>query len=397
MRKLIAVSLAMAMLLCGCGSLLQKEYVTVVPHTEQYEAVEDTDVLTVENFAGLKNAILSFVEAGMEYGVIRVSNYDGDITEDVTSAAYEVARNDPLGAYAIDYLTHDYSRIVSYYELHFYITYRRSTEDIQAIKRVYNNNEAREEMTNLIAEVGETVALRYSYYNETDFDLLTKQIRESEPELDLGEPQVTAELYPESGVQRIAELNFSYSVPTEQLLEMRESMAEQVDDVNSAISAAASDELKAYRLFKWLTDHVQMEGAVEEPAEEETQDAFADTAYGALVQRKASPRGFAMAYLALCESMGIECQIVYGRRNGYDHYWNIIKLGEDYYHVDACSAAEYGFGGFLLRDDDMVSYRWEREEYPECSGQLTYYDVVPGFAEAEEPAFEPSFEKIEEN
>lgn len=381
MKRIIAAALVMAMLLCGCGSLLKKEYVTVVPHTEQYEAVEDTDILTVENFAGLKNAILSFVEAGMEYGVIRVSNYDGDVTEDVAAAAYEVARNDPLGAYAIDYLTHDYSRIVSYYELHFYITYRRNMEDIQSIRRVYNDTEAREEIEKLLAEGADIAALRYSYYTGTDFAELVGRILDQEPELDLGSPQVTVGLYPDSGVQRIAELQFDYDIPHDELMEARQKLTSRIQEIADSISDSAADELKAYRLFRRLTGSARVIDPYIEDAD--TDGTFSETAYGALVQGEASSRGFAMAYLALCKSMKLECQLVCGRRNGYEHYWNIIRLGESYYHVDTCSAAEYAYGGFLLKDEDMANYRWDREQYPVCNGELTYYDVVPTMNNAE--------------
>ena len=120
-KAILAIMLLMSMLLGGCSVMLEKEYVVIEPHNEQYVEDDQSDVLTVENYAGLKNAILSLVESGLEYGVIRTNNYDGDVTEDLADASYEVARNDPLGAFAIDYLTHDYNRIVSYYELHIYI------------------------------------------------------------------------------------------------------------------------------------------------------------------------------------------------------------------------------------------------------------------------------------
>ena len=51
-----------------------------------------------------------------------------------SSAVYEVSRGDPLGTCAVDYMTYDYSKIVSYYEIHVHTTYRRTLEEIQSIQ-----------------------------------------------------------------------------------------------------------------------------------------------------------------------------------------------------------------------------------------------------------------------
>lgn len=45
---------------------------------------------------GLKDAIRSFVKGGIEHGVIRVQSYNGgDVEEDLSTAAYQIAREDP--------------------------------------------------------------------------------------------------------------------------------------------------------------------------------------------------------------------------------------------------------------------------------------------------------------
>ena len=54
-----------------------------------------------------------FVRGGVEHGVIRVQQYTGTLEDDLAAAAYSVAREDPAGAYAVDYMTHECTLIVS--------------------------------------------------------------------------------------------------------------------------------------------------------------------------------------------------------------------------------------------------------------------------------------------
>ena len=88
----------------ACSRLIPTEYTQLSVHSDTQKAQEDPDALTAENFSGLKRAIRSFVSNHIEHGVIRVYNYTGSVEDDLGTAAYEVSREDPLGAYAVDYM-----------------------------------------------------------------------------------------------------------------------------------------------------------------------------------------------------------------------------------------------------------------------------------------------------
>ena len=136
-----------AALLCltltACSRLVPEEYTQVSVHSDTQKAQEDPDALTAENISGLKRAIRSFVSNHIEHGVIRVYNYTGSVEDDLSSAAYEVSREDPLGAYAVDYMTHDCSLIVSFYEIHIDITFRKTLQQIDEIEYVGSDTEAK--------------------------------------------------------------------------------------------------------------------------------------------------------------------------------------------------------------------------------------------------------------
>lgn len=131
----IALALALT-LLCGCASpLVPNEYTVVSEHSDTTVETE-SDALTAESYEELKYAILAFVETGTTQGIIRVYHYDGDVTEDITSAAYEVWKNDPMGAYAVEFITTECNLLLSYYEIRVEITYRDDVVDASQIQYV---------------------------------------------------------------------------------------------------------------------------------------------------------------------------------------------------------------------------------------------------------------------
>ena len=71
--------------------------------------------------------------------------------------------------------------------------------------------------------------------------------------------------------------------------------------------------------------------------------------------------------------------VVSGRMGKNEHYWNIVKVDNDYYHVDVSVMEESGAKNALfLRDaDKQVDCWWDQSEYPDCDGKLTYAAVMP--------------------
>lgn len=84
-----------------------------------------------------------------------------------------------------------------------------------------------------------------------------------------------------------------------------------------------------YEKAKYLHDYIVSTVDYDENAN------FSHNSYGALVDKKAVCDGMSKAYMYLLSQIDIESRIVYGKsKYGVSHAWNIIKLGDEYYHVD---------------------------------------------------------------
>ncbi len=75
------------------------------------------------------------------------------------------------------------------------------------------------------------------------------------------------------------------------------------------------------------------------------------TAYAALIDKSAVCQGYALLLYRLLLSVGIDTRIIAGDAGG-GHAWNIVKLGNYYYDVDATWDAGWNDYEYYLRTDD---------------------------------------------
>ena len=162
-------------------------------------------------------------------------------------------------------------------------------------------------------------------------------------------------------LERLFEVSLSYGGSASTLKYQKTRMNTAVE---SAVSACTgdSDGVKLLAACKYIAGHCYFR-----------QDS-GSTAYDALVRESADSRGMALAYKALCNKLNIQCDVVDGLLNSADHWWNIVKIGDDYYHVDVSRCLSDGYDAAFLRSDKDIwgLYKWDTANYPECHGTLTY-------------------------
>ena len=348
-KAIFALLLALVLALTGCVSMLERDYVVVT----QYEPVASSGSgpasLRVENYQGLVNAVLYLVTQGEEHGVLSLYNYTAqDVENDLTRACLEVVQEDPLGAYAVDYIKHDYSLIVSYYEANIDITYRRTPEQVASIVSVTGSSAIRRELRKTLTGFSSEAVLRVSYFAE-DEDYILDLVRQAyydAPTAALGMPEVAVSLYPAAGQQRIVEINLTYPERPEVLLQHSQELKELAPELVGESATAES-------LYDTVRDGLTVE-----------EGTGHSSAYAALVEGVADSEGAALTYQLLCDQGKVECVVVRGERDGAPHFWNIVTGdGQEYRHVDLSA------GLFAVTDAELTehgAYEWDRAEYPAC-------------------------------
>ena len=113
--------------------------------------------------------------------------------------------------------------------------------------------------------------------------------------------------------------------------------AENHGEYKGALDAAAAacvrsgmtDVEKAASIYSWMADMI-------------VYTEQCDTAYEALVDKRADCFGFAAAFRAIAREAGLECTLVRGKYSSSEHAWNAVKIGKSddgtggvWYYVDA--------------------------------------------------------------
>lgn len=181
-KSVLCLLLTLTLCMSGCGSLLEREYSVVEPHSSTYYESENRSVLRAESYQDLVNDLLLLVGNHDEEGTIF---YYG--TEDMPTAAdaaekacREVQQETPMGAYAVDYLTYtvdDEPR--NYTAISLTLGYRRSAEQISGIVHTSGVSALHDLLTTAAQNGAEELTIRVSYFNheETDVRAMVQQVQ----------------------------------------------------------------------------------------------------------------------------------------------------------------------------------------------------------------------------
>lgn len=358
----LIICAALLLSLCGCGSLFDKEYSKESDYVDSADSSQDGKS-QVKNYYGLKQAILQLVEDHEETGLVAFGEYDGDISTDLSNACWELRSQNALCAYCVQSISYELNHIVSYEEATVHITYSRTAEEIAKIVEVAYSTGIRGYLESAVSALQSKVVLlvKNSALDEDGVKKLVSDIYTEDPLCAVNEPQAAVYMYSGTGLERLFEVSLSYGGSASTLKYQKTRMNTAVE---SAVSACTgdSDGVKLLAACKYIAGHCYFR-----------QDS-GSTAYDALVRESADSRGMALAYKALCNKLNIQCDVVDGLLNSADHWWNIVKIGDDYYHVDVSRCLSDGYDAAFLRSDKDIwgLYKWDTANYPECHGTLTY-------------------------
>lgn len=371
-KRVLSILLSAVLLtaLSGCASVFKKEYLSVSKYVDENRG-DFSDIVRISDYEELKSAIISMVNRHKTYGRLKFTDYDGSLQSDISQACHELKSESAIVSYAVNYMSYDLNRIATYYEAAVHISYRRSQSEIDAIRYVTGRKELQEAFAAVLDNTGSYAAVKIvsSTITEEEVKNAVCKAYESNPAGCVVMPEVTVRMHPQSGVQRIIEVELKYGRELSELQEMRSVLRDRIDEISKSISQEknAASALEACNLLARRCTYDPTGFMRSDDTEQER--GLGSTAYGAIVEGNADSLGIALAYAALCRAVGIECLVVNGSMDEEDHSWNIIKIEGRYYHVDVSAwSSSSSTGDSFMKSDSQIQdrYDWDRDSYPVC-------------------------------
>ena len=362
MKRLLCLLLAVltACFCAGCG-WMDGSYVSVKPHQVGYSQ-SSGDITSVDGPAGLRKAVTGLIDSGKTEAIMTLSGYpEAQARSDMEKVITYCIQSYPIGAYAVEEIRYEIGQGL----LLLQIEYRKSKAQIDRIQSVRGNSGAQEAIVKALSNCADSLVLQVTLYSEMDVVQYIADYAAENPDVVMELPQVTVQIYPQSGNTRIIELEFSYQNSREKLREMLSQVRQIFSSARLYVTGDADDSMKLSQLYSFLMERFDY-----------VIQTSITPAYSLLNYGVGDSRAFAQVYAAMCRQSGLEAMTVSGTCNGESRFWNIVRDGENYYHVDLLECAQLG----RLRkktDAEMTGYVWDYSAYPACAGEPETVQTEP--------------------
>ncbi len=351
MKRWMMLWLLTGVLCAGC-SWMEGSYVSVKPHQVGYGQQLDPGV--IDSYSELRSAVTGLIDGAEEEAVFTLYEYpEESLRTDMEKVIAYALEIDPVGAYAVEEIGYEYGQNL----LSVTIEYRRSKADIDRIQTVRGIAGAKEAIDKALVDCADSLVLEVTGYLDTDFVQYVADYAGLHPDKVVELPQVTTQTYPQQGTVRILELQFSYQTSRETLRQMLSQVKQVFSSARLYVTADAADGVKLTQLYGFLMERFDY-----------TIQTSLTPAYSLLYHGVGDSRAFAQVWAAMCRQSGLEAMTVSGTCNGESRFWNIVRDGDVYYHVDLLECTRLGY--YRPRtDEQMEGYVWDYSAYPAC-GQV---------------------------
>ena len=366
-KKLLSLIVAAACCLgmCGCGNLYEKEYVVVSDYIIPSENKNSSERISVSNLSELTAQIRALVSGGKEHGSIQFAEgYNGEPSEDLASACWSVRTQDALCAYCVDNISYQLNSVISCPEADINIAYSGKGVPFDEINQIQYAGGIAEIIKKAISNGTAKTAVLVNSGNMTsaDVEALAVQIYEEDPIICPNTPGCTVSMFNGSNRQKLYEIRLNYYMEKEELENKSKELKNLEPFKND--SALLGDTGRFQCVMEYFNDA--------------SYDESVNTVYDALINKSSGSKGYALGFVALCNKIGLKSMVIEGQYNYSDHYWNLVNLQGNYYHIDLSNyiqsineGADAASAATPLNDSQFWGgYRWDTSAYPECIGTL---------------------------
>lgn len=340
-NRWICLLLAMLLILGGCASA-SGEYYQEKEHVAQLGDSGETPANAISNYYMLQTALQNMIRSGRESDNIRISDYRGDLDEDLEAVREYFMTVYPLGVYAVQGIGFDKTRILSEMDVSVTIQYRRTGAEIRDVVEILEDGEFERQMTALFSAFGDRQAFSFSWVTDSDAQFMDRIMKSwaAAGEYAVGLDSVTLTSYPEGAYHRIVEINVQYLDDPAALKAQAEQVREAAGQIAAELTPGETERETLGRVAEWLLGNVQVDEEATRVVSETgglQKKTSVYTAYGALVERTAAQSGLVLAAQELASCLGLDCTVVIGSREGEVYWWLAVQTDDGWLHLDLLS------------------------------------------------------------
>lgn len=351
MKRFYILLLVFALLLSGC-SWMDGEYHSVKPHDAAGNAPISVSGVTVKNYTELRDALIKQVDSGLTEVNIYVTDMSRDMLEKYMDTAIKhVMQNNAIGAYAVKDIRYEIGTRGGRAAIAVDVSYIHNRQEILRIKHTEKMESFLRLVDFALNDCDDSMVIKVSNFEDMDIVQYIQDYVNDHPDRCMELPQVSVSLYPDKGSERVVELTFTYQTSRDALRIMQN----MVTPIFSAAKLYVQDSQGAEQKYEQL--HSFLMERFDYKVETSITPAYSLLRYGV-----GDSKAFAGVYRTMCESAGLECQVISGTKDGEAWYWNRIKLEDGYYHVDLVGDKNSGFKPTQTKH--MEGYVWDYSLYP---------------------------------
>lgn len=347
MKKILIPILVLMLLLSGCSALLEGEYHSVKPHASENVKLPD-DAVTVADYSQVQEALLKMVTSGKQESTFYITGFDMEEADQYMRTAVDyIMKNSAVGAYAVEEIQYESGTSGGVAAIAVEVNYLHGRQEILRIKNANNMDSVKTLIGFSIKNCDPSVVIKVREYRQLDLELFVQEYANQNPHLCMEIPQVSVNLYPNSGEERVMEISFTYANGRDTLRNMQSTVAPIFSAAELYVQGSDDKSQKYEQLYAFLMERFDY-----------TIETSITPTYSLLRYGVGDSKAFALVYNAMCRNANLDCQVISGTRDGEAHYWNQIRYDDIEYHVDLLACNETGEFSVML-PEEMTGYVWD--------------------------------------
>ena len=253
MKRIALVLAAVCLLLSGCVSWMEGNYVSITPYMSPDDS-DGQDIHWISNKEQLFDAVRDMVNSGDTDDLFFVRDYgESALNTDKWVVRYNIMNNDPVGAYSVQDIQFELGVNGGRSTLAVNIEYSRQKSEILRMKTLTEMEDVKNALAAALSGMETELVFYMEGYQNTDFAQMVENYARENPNEVVEIPRVGVSLYPDSGENRVVELSFSYQTDRDSLRIMQSHVRQIFESAKLYVSGVEEDEVVLSRLYVFLT------------------------------------------------------------------------------------------------------------------------------------------------